>query len=1070
MGVTVILGRSGSGKSRELMRRIGEVVTDPFAKALVVVPGQLTFVTEKRIMEACGVEGIFGLQVMSIQRLAAKVVEETGGCEFITSAERAMIASKALSMMEHPFHGADSQPGFEGCAGDLVARLKSHRQTPDGLRTAAGKVRDSELRKKLRDIAELLERYNSICGNRTDFADVYEIASQRAKDAPLLRGTHVFIDGLDSTSPAVMVFLSEVMRLAADTVVGFRDSCGGGDDALFESEHKDVENFIEAAQRAGQNVKEICRGLPDRHGDEKALAFLEANLYKYPYSQFEGEPGGIALTEAQTVEAEIDALCAYILAEADAGRRFREMAVAGGRLDSYLPLIKVKFALCGIPYFVDERRTLADNIFFDFLYSALSAAAGDMTTVPAYMLSRFSPLSEQERYDMDAYCRKYGYQGWHMLSGFRRGGGAKRFEAMRARAAAPLVRLTRSLASGSAEQAVTAIRDFLDSCDAQEKLDAFCEALDTPETRGEHAYFTQVYERTLETIEGIAQVFDSMPVSAQALCSLVQAGFEAAKIAVIPPSTDAVALFDIATARLPDMEVLFALGVQDGVWPARGDTPGILSAAERAALDEAGVGVGVYDLSAERLKIYSALVKPKKKLYISYNTQTAPAVIIDRVKRLFPDITVQRNELPAASLSGMRAALLGELAAALRGKPAEPWMAGLLAQQLAHPGWQDEAARMLLRDNAAQPLGEALATQLYGEAAVSATRVQSYYGCPFKHFLNFGVRAQAERDYTHDVVDIGTFMHLALHLFTQGLITDGADISKLTENEAERRMRAAAAQAAQEHDYAKLAEDERFARQYALLAEELCNAAQRIRVHFSDSGARFYATELPFSDYSVPTSRGSVAVSGKIDRIDAADGYFRVVDYKSSDTDFVPNDTAAGVSLQLPMYIAAAKRMLEGTGLRPAGGYYMRMGDSFGSSTEKVASAARLKGVTLDDPEAQKRFSAVEPDGSLRAVGLKLTKAGEFNKRSAARLFSPEELDALTEMTDSLIAQAAEAIWAGETSITPVTGVKQDVCEYCEYAGVCRKNEDYAGNAPRVAEPFNREALCGEAENGQAVE
>ena len=1070
MGVTVVLGRSGSGKSRLLMERIGAVVADPFAKALVVVPGQLTFAMEKRIMEACHVEGIFGLQVMSIQRLAAKVVEETGGCEFITSAERAMIASRALSMMDHPFHGADSQPGFEGCAGDLVARLKGHRQTPEGLRAAASSLRGGELRRKLMDIAELLERYDTICGDRIDFADIYTIAAQRAKDAPLLRGAYVFIDGLDSTTPAVMAFLSEVMRLSADTVAGFRSSCGGGDDPLFESERSDIQHFAEAARRAGQSVKEICCGLPSRHEQIKALAFLEANLYKYPYTQFHGEPDGIVLTEAQTPEAEVDALCANVLSEAEAGRRFRDMAVAGGRLDSYLPIIKVKFALCGIPYFVDERRTLADNIFFDFLHSALCSAAGDMTVVPAVMLSLFSPLSKQERYDMDAYCRKYGYQGWHMLSGFRRGGDAKRVEALRARAAEPIKRLTQTLSSCSAEQAVTAVRTFLDECDAQARLEAFCEALDVPQTRGEHAYFVQVYERSMETLGGIARVFGSMPMPAQTLCSLVKAGFSAAKIALIPPTTDAVALFDIATARLPDVDVLFALGVQDGVWPARGDAPGILSAAERAALDEAGVGVGVYDLSAEKLKIYSALAKPKQKLYISYNTQTAPAVIIDRVKRLFPDIQTQRNELPAASLSGMRATLLGELAAVLRGKPAEPWMNGLLAQQLLKPGWKEDASRILLRDNAALPLGEALSAALYGKAAVSATRVQDFYSCPFRHFLDFGVRAQADRDYIHDVVDIGTFMHLALHLFAQGVMADEIELPAMTADEAERRMRAAADEAAQQHDYAKLKEDERFARQYALLMEELVNAVQRIRVHFADSRATFYATEQPFSGYTLGTAHGDVAVSGKIDRIDAADGYFRVVDYKSSDMDFVPKDMAAGISLQLPMYLAAAKRMLQDTGLAPAGGYYMRIGDEYGGTPEAVDKAARLKGITLNDPEVQRVFSATESDGALRAVNLKLTKSGAFNGASKARLFSAQELEALTEMTDDLIRCATDAIWAGETSIAPVTGVKKDVCEYCAYASVCRMNEEYAGNTPRVAEPFDREALLRGAEDGQAME
>ncbi len=79
MGVTVVYGRSGSGKSRYLMNHIKTQIADPFARVLVIVPGQLTFETEKRIMHACGTDGIFGLQVMSVQRLAAKWWRYRGG-------------------------------------------------------------------------------------------------------------------------------------------------------------------------------------------------------------------------------------------------------------------------------------------------------------------------------------------------------------------------------------------------------------------------------------------------------------------------------------------------------------------------------------------------------------------------------------------------------------------------------------------------------------------------------------------------------------------------------------------------------------------------------------------------------------------------------------------------------------------------------------------------------------------------------------------------------------------------------------------------------------------------------
>lgn len=1070
MGVTVVCGRSGSGKSRFLMDHIRSLIADPFARVLVIVPGQLTFETEKRIMNVCQVEGIFGLQVMSIQRLAAKVIEDTGACAFITGAERSMIALRALALMDRPFHGADSLPDFERCAAELIARLKGYRQTPNGLREAAVRVRDAALREKLRDTASLLEHYDAICAGRTDFADIYAIAAQRAKDAALLRGAHVVIDGLDSTSPAVMAFLAQVIALACDTVAAFRGTGSGGDEALFASERADMLRFIEAANQAGQPVKEVQCGIPDRHDMQSALTFLEANLYRYPYTQYAGVPGGIALVEAQTIEEEADALCAGILTEVGAGRRFRDMAVAGGRLDSYLPLIKVKFGLCGIPYFVDERRSLADNVFFDFLYSALCAAAGDMTAVSAVMLSMFSPLTAQQRCDMDAYCRKYGYQGWHMISGFRRGGDAQRFDVLRGKAAAPLLRLTQALAACNAAQAVHAVREFLADCDVPKKLESYCEELDAAQTRGEHAYFMQIYERALEVLSGVARVFGDTPMTAQTLCNLVKTGFEAAKIAVIPPSTDAVALFDISTARLPDIDVLFAVGVQDGVWPAKDDGPGILSAAERVALAEEGLNLGVYDLSAEKLKVYSALVKPKQKLYISYNTQSAPAVIVDRVKRLFPDITVQRNTLPAASLSGMRAALLAELASVLRGKPPEDWLPGLLVQQMKQPGWEEDAKRMLLRDNAALPLGEALAAALYGAGSVSATRVESFCRCPFRHFLDYGVRAKAERDYTHDAVDIGTFMHLALDLFARGLKEDGVDVSVLSAIEAERRMRKAAAEAAQQHDYGKLTQDERFARQYALLTGELVSAAQRIRKHFSGSRAVIHATEQPFSGYTVQTAQGEVAISGKIDRIDVADGYFRVVDYKSSETKFVLDDAAAGVSLQLPVYIEAARRILRDTNLQPAGGYYMKIGDEYKDSPEAVDKEARMKGISLANADVLKAFSEVLSGGEFRAIDQTLTKSGDLHAKRGMKV-TEQELEALLNGVNMRIRSAADAIWAGETAISPVTSTsKGDVCEYCEYSSVCRKNEDYAGNLRRVPEPFDMAALIGEAKDGQTVE
>ena len=150
MSVTVIKGRSGSGKSRRLTAHIRSLVADPFAKVIVIVPGSLTFETEKNIIQNCNVNGILGLQVFSMQRLAYAILDDSE--TFLTNAQKAMVCKKALANLDAPFHGVAASPDFLSCLAALITRLKSYNQTPQSLRAA--KTSDSALKAKLNDTAD----------------------------------------------------------------------------------------------------------------------------------------------------------------------------------------------------------------------------------------------------------------------------------------------------------------------------------------------------------------------------------------------------------------------------------------------------------------------------------------------------------------------------------------------------------------------------------------------------------------------------------------------------------------------------------------------------------------------------------------------------------------------------------------------------------------------------------------------------------------------------------------------------------------------------------------------------
>ncbi len=1058
MGVTVVTGRAGSGKSRYLMNHIRDLIKDPFEKVIVIVPGALTFETEKSIMLSCEVEGILGLEVLSIQRLCYRILDCAGHFEFMTHAEKAVYCRRALDSLESPFSGVSRLPDFDTCVADLITRLKSHCQTPGSLRDAAKQTGDAALAKKLVDIADVYEAFNTLSAGRLDSADMYMIAAENADKAAFLRGAHIVIDGLDSASPAVMQLLEKVMSLASDTVAAFRGADGGSDAEIFESERRDMQRFIRAAENGGQKADRIPPEQKGRHVTN-ALSFLEANLYSYPYRPYEGEPEGIGIVEAQTLEQEVKALAAGILSEVRRGKRFRDIAVAGSGLNPYLPVIKSTFAQCGIPVFIDERRKLSDNAFFDFLYKALLAASGELIAVTGYVYSVFSPLNENERNMLYKYAQRYAYMGWHYMNPFWRGDDAAEAERFRFAVMQPLKRLMDAVKQSDAQASVEAVKQFLTDCGAAQRLAAFIESIGSAQTRGECAYFKQVLEKSLEVLDGIARVYGEAPLDAPTLCAMVKTGFEAVKIAVIPPATDEVGVFDMTLSRLSGINVLFAVGVHDGVWPARDDGPGILSAAERDALLACGLDTGVYDLSAEKLKVYTALAKPKEKLVLSYNIQTGqPSVLIDRLKRLYPGLAVQKAGDGVMSLRGMEADVLGAVSDVLRGRTADDGLLKVCARYLSQNGWRERTEGLLLRDNAAARLSANDAEALYGGIRCSATRIENYYKCPFRHFLDHGIKAQTPRDYVNDRLDIGTFMHLALDMFVRGLLEEQTDIKALSEAQAAERMRQAVSRAMTEHDNGKLLEDERFAMQASILTRELIDTALRIRLHFVGSEASLLACEQTFS-FDVPTAFGSVQITGKIDRIDTAAGYYRVVDYKSSAVKFSLNDFEMGLSLQLPVYIEAARRMLEGSGLKPAGGYYMRIGERYCESVEEAAKDARMSGLTLWDADVQSVFSDTLPSGSLMAVDQALTATGSLNARGASRLFDADELNALLDKSTGLIKDAAQNIYGGDTSICPANA---QVCDYCGYGAVCRINAEYEGNRIREPKAFDRGSLKGE--------
>ena len=79
MSLQFIFGNSGAGKSYTLFRSVIEdSIRHPDQSYLVIVPEQFTMQTQKELVRLHPDGGILNIDILSFQRLAYRVFEETG--------------------------------------------------------------------------------------------------------------------------------------------------------------------------------------------------------------------------------------------------------------------------------------------------------------------------------------------------------------------------------------------------------------------------------------------------------------------------------------------------------------------------------------------------------------------------------------------------------------------------------------------------------------------------------------------------------------------------------------------------------------------------------------------------------------------------------------------------------------------------------------------------------------------------------------------------------------------------------------------------------------------------------
>ncbi len=1073
--LTVWMGRSGSGKSTRLYDRLVSHAQKG-ERATLIVAEQYTFEAEKALCSRLG--GLLGVQVLSFSRLCERVLQEQGkGLAVIAGPGRRMILKKAALNRKSElrlFGRVAESRGFVQRMDEIIARCKQSGAAPeDLLRAAEALPEGSQLREKLRDIALLYGESEAFLRDRyLTESDLWDRAGE-ALEGSFLTGTDLYVDGIDIPSRQLFRLLSRLLRVCRSVTVTLRMDPDGRDADLFAPDIRTYYKLQQLAQEAGSPFfTEGCFRDKPRPAE---LKHLEKHLFTQDEAPFPGPAPALILWANADREEEAERCAEEVLRLVRQGYRYRDMAVMVTDAGGYVSRVRRAFARKGIPLFYDATRPVTGHSAMDMVLSAVRfVQSGSMEDALHVLKSGYAPCTVAEGEIFENYVLRYGLFGSSLAKPFAFGEVPEAAERVRAALFPPLDRLREGCRRGTGgEEKARAVYAYMEDVGLREKLRAEGERLVAEGRPNDGALFSQVYTILSGLLSDIAAIWGRDALSQKEFLSLLEEGAQSSAMGVLPGTADQVILGDFARTRTPAVPVLLVLGCNEGLFPPARTDDELISDGELELLKEQGLELwnGTEALTEmERLELYTALNKAQQKLYFSFSffaegEEVSPAPLLSRIKRLFPQVRpldARADQAYPPDREGSFRRLVRELALYER----EGFLSDQLPAQRAYFQQDRLYGPRLARAEAAitggispAPFGKALAERMYGPApSMSASRLEQFNRCPFAHYVKYGLKAKERPESREEAADAGTFLHDALDAFLKLVKEKGLSWATLTDGDADRLVDEILPPLIASHNDGIFVRDVRLREALFLRVESVKKCAQSIVRQMQAGSYLPYETELafgpdcPFPPLLLKTDDGrTVKLYGRIDRVDrSADGFYRVIDYKMGDRKFEPAKIAAGLSLQLPLYLAA----VEGLGEEMGGMYYMPL--HLPPAREGEESRHVLRGVTAGSEAALKALERDLNGPSQIVQGLSRNRDGKLG----GNVCRQEDMKTLTREAVAVAERTLSHMRRGEADVIPY----KDACKYCKFGSVCRFDRQQKGCYERSAKAMKLSQLLEMAE------
>ncbi len=957
---------------------------------LVVVPDAFSMQAENLLFKTLDISSTFNIEVVGISRLAAKILRSNNiSCKRISALEEIFNIYKAVKSCESEFTYF-SHCGVEFCIKilQIIKQFKGCKISPNAIKT----IGDDLLDRKMHDLKLVYIKYESLMQDKMDLSKLLEFFIENAQNTLDLSKINLYFVNFDSFSLEVNSFICNLAKYVASVHIGMAKPHSPRNAFIFEDDILRKTTQIAKQNNITVEVENPPCTLPDNK-----LKMAE-NLFAFDVEK--GDNDYFLNVLAKNAIDEVDFVAKYIKREVVKGGAFKDFAIACAD-KKYFSLLKDTFEKFKISMYCDDAVDLSQTILGRFLFKMLDIAKQGFSYEDFEYLSSTPLLS---------------HKGDELFEIFRLQIDDKNTFLQHFPQYKPICDCILNLKKcKTLRQFEIVLKEILQII--ENNYNNFILQMEDERYFKKQSENQQSQELVLKVLEKLTLLGEDEEFDIFDFENLLKLAFKSVKVETIPTYIDAVYVGDATDSYFEDVKTLFVLG-GNSLPRQHGDT-GIIDDDDIKKLRiNFALEPEIKVLNRRnRLKLFECLQHANQRLVVTCpmaenGKQAQRAEFVDNLLTMFGNNilhTVSMEEFPEKILSCEEN--VERLLFAVGCK--ENLSQNFYKLKLKLPSYLENALENMIEDKAFSNEIEYIKTKKTNR--ISASELECYFACPFKHFLQYTLNVKPRENALPNKRSFGIFQHALLKEFmSQGEVQKMTD--KQIDDFIENNLQKFAKQVYEESVLDKP------------LVKFLRNESKVIlkNVVKEQKNSNFRPIYL---EEKIAGSVGDKNFVGFIDRVDRCGKYFRIIDYKTGKTDNLKKDLYYGKKLQLFLYAKAAK---EKTGLVCSGVYYFDCQTKYSKANSK---SNLLNGMTLKENEVVENTD-IRLDDAKRSdlIGVSLkknVKDGEFAYKNGNTV---ENLDEFMDYAQEVSQNAVSEIENGYVAAKPF----KDECKICPYISVCR--------------------------------